>query len=88
MNRRIGWTSLVIGIATGLVMGLWSFDGPVAVPAWLGAYGDTPRRLAQDVIALLSDDRVPDAANIPPLDGASRAASTMLQYSARSLRAG
>ena len=47
MNRRIGWTSLADGVATGLVMGLWSFDGPLPVPAWLGAYGDTPRRLAR-----------------------------------------
>jgi hypothetical protein len=38
---------MAIGIATGLIMGLWSFDGPVPVPAWLGQYGDTPRRLAR-----------------------------------------
>ena len=47
MNRRVGWLSLVAGIATGLVMGLWSFDGPLAPPAWLGGYADTPRRLAR-----------------------------------------
>jgi hypothetical protein len=47
MNRTVGWISLVVGIATGLVMGLWSFDGPVAVPAWLGGYAETPRRLAR-----------------------------------------
>ena len=45
MNRTIGWASLAVGIATGLVMGLWSFDGPLPPPAWLGEYGDTPRRL-------------------------------------------
>lgn len=28
-------------------MGLWSFDGPMATPSWLGEYGDTPRRLAR-----------------------------------------
>jgi hypothetical protein len=33
------------GIATGLVMGLWSFDGPLAPPSWVGEYGDTSRRL-------------------------------------------
>jgi hypothetical protein len=38
---------MAVGIATGLVLGLWSFDGPVPVPAWLGQYGDTPRRLAR-----------------------------------------
>ena len=47
MNRALGWWSLVAGVATGLVMGLWSFDGPLAAPAWLGGYGDTPRRLAR-----------------------------------------
>jgi hypothetical protein len=47
MNRRVGWLSLAAGIATGLVMGLWSFDGPLAPPAWLGGYADTPRRLAR-----------------------------------------
>jgi hypothetical protein len=47
MNRTVGWISLVVGIATGLVMGLWSFDGPMTTPAWLGEYGDTARRLAR-----------------------------------------
>ncbi|MBT5874026.1 MAG: hypothetical protein HOH43_11465 [Candidatus Latescibacteria bacterium] len=28
-------------------MGLWSFDGPLPVPSWLGEYGDTSRRLAR-----------------------------------------
>ncbi len=28
-------------------MGLWSFDGPAAIPAWLGDYGDVSRRLAR-----------------------------------------
>ena len=47
MNRTIGWCSLAAGVATGLVMGLWSFDGPMTTPAWLGEYGDTSRRLAR-----------------------------------------
>ena len=46
-NRAVGWTSLAVGVATGLVMGLWSFDGPLPTPAWLGAYADLPRRLAR-----------------------------------------
>jgi len=28
-------------------MGLWSFDGPVGIPSWLGDYADTPRRLVR-----------------------------------------
>lgn len=46
-NRIIGWGSLVMGAGTGLVMGLWSFDGPAPTPSWLGEYGDTSRRLAR-----------------------------------------
>ncbi len=46
-SQRIAWTSMVLGAATGLVLGLWSFDGPLSEPAWLGAYDDTPRRLAR-----------------------------------------
>ena len=45
INRAVGWTSLALGAATGLVIGLWSFGGPIAVPAWIGDYGDAPRRL-------------------------------------------
>ena len=47
LNRRIGWISLVVGAASGMILGLWSFDGPVPVPAWLGEYTDLPRRLAR-----------------------------------------
>jgi len=46
-NRIIAWVGFSLGIGTGLVMGLWSFDGPVAVPGWLGAYADTSRRLVR-----------------------------------------
>ena len=44
-NRPVGWLTVAVGIAMGLVMGLWSFDGPLAPPAWIGGYGDTSRRL-------------------------------------------
>jgi hypothetical protein len=46
-NRAVGWSSLALGATTGLILGLWSFDGPVAVPEVLGDYGDTSRRLAR-----------------------------------------
>jgi hypothetical protein len=38
---------MAVGAGTGLVMGMWSFDGPAPVPAWLGDYADTSRRLAR-----------------------------------------
>ena len=46
-NRIVGWVSLATGVGTGLVLGLWSFDGPVPTPAWLGDYGETARRLVR-----------------------------------------
>jgi hypothetical protein len=46
-NRQVAWISLALGAASGLVMGLWSFEGPAAVPAWLGEYGAVSRRLAR-----------------------------------------
>ena len=44
-NRVVGWASMVAGAGTGLLMGLWSFDGPVPVPDWIGDYEATARRL-------------------------------------------
>src|SRR5262249_56468790 len=46
-NRVIGWVSLVLGAGTGLTLGLWSFNGPVPVPEWLGGYDEVSRRLAR-----------------------------------------
>jgi hypothetical protein len=46
-NRRVGWLSTCLGAASGLILGLWSFDGPFAVPGWLGEYDQTGRRLAR-----------------------------------------
>jgi len=46
-NREVAWWSLALGAATGLVLGLWSFDGPLPTPAFLGAYDETARRLAR-----------------------------------------
>lgn len=46
-NREVAWWSLALGAATGLLLGLWSFDGPFPTPAFLGAYDETARRLAR-----------------------------------------
>jgi hypothetical protein len=46
-NRRIGWLCTCLGAASGLIMGLWSFNGPFAVPGWLGEYDQVARRLAR-----------------------------------------
>ncbi len=39
--------SLAVGAGTGLILGLWSFDGPMLVPVWIGEYGDTSRRMVR-----------------------------------------
>lgn len=44
-NHGIGWCSIAFGLLIGLVLGLWSFDGPVAPPGWIGDYTSLPRRL-------------------------------------------
>ena len=44
LNRAIGFTSLLIGVASGMMLGLWSFGGPVPVPESIGGYGELPRR--------------------------------------------
>ncbi|MFQ5974160.1 MAG: hypothetical protein ACE5Q3_17685 [Alphaproteobacteria bacterium] len=46
-NRAVAYVSLALGAALGLVLGLWSFEGPLPPPSWLGEYADTPRRLVR-----------------------------------------
>ena len=46
-NRIVGWCSFVLGITAGLIMGMWSFNGPLPVPEFLGEYDDVSRRLAR-----------------------------------------
>src|SRR5262245_25139150 len=44
-HAAFGWTSIALGIGMGLVLGLWSFGGPVAPPESLADYASLPRRL-------------------------------------------
>ena len=44
-NVRLGWVSLAVGALSGLVLGLWSFDGPVPTPPGLEDYQNLSRRL-------------------------------------------
>lgn len=44
LNRLVGWASLVLGAGSGLILGLWSFDGPVPAPVPLENYADLSRR--------------------------------------------
>lgn len=47
LNRAVGWILFLIGIIGGMVMGMWSFDGPVPAPAALADYSSLPRRLTR-----------------------------------------
>jgi hypothetical protein len=47
LNRRVGWLVFLAGIIGGMVMGMWSFDGPVGAPAALADYSSLPRRLTR-----------------------------------------
>ena len=47
LNRQVAWAGMAVGAALGMVMGLWSFDGPMATPSFLGEYGSNARRLAR-----------------------------------------
>ena len=40
----IAWGSILAGALSGMVMGLWSFDGPFPTPEWIGDYDALPRR--------------------------------------------
>ncbi|MEM6386052.1 MAG: hypothetical protein AAF718_07425 [Pseudomonadota bacterium] len=40
----IAWCSILAGALSGMVMGLWSFDGPFPTPEWIGDYDSLPRR--------------------------------------------
>jgi hypothetical protein len=75
---------MAIGIASGLVLGLWSFDGPAEVPDWIGDYASTPRRMirlahialmALGIINILLSRELPDLALGP---GTKRAVSVTM----------
>jgi hypothetical protein len=42
---RVAWWMVGCGMASGAVLGLWSFGGPVPAPGGFVAYDDLPRRL-------------------------------------------
>lgn len=70
----IAWVSILCGTLSGLLLGLWSFNGPVQTPAWIGDYDALPRRFlrlahvalfALGVLHLLVARQV-TAAPVPP----------------------
>jgi hypothetical protein len=44
-NRLVGWALFLVGIAGGMALGLWAFDGPFPAPPRFAEYDGLPRRL-------------------------------------------
>ena len=47
VNITFGWLWINMGIISGMVMGLWSFNGPVRLPADMEDYSSLPRRFVR-----------------------------------------
>ncbi|MEQ1879157.1 MAG: hypothetical protein ABL958_21140 [Bdellovibrionia bacterium] len=45
INVIFGWITIVLGILTGSILGMWSFAGPFPTPAGHHNYTDLPRRM-------------------------------------------
>ncbi len=45
LNIMLGWITIVLGILTGSILGLWSFAGPFKTPKGHHNYTDLPRRM-------------------------------------------
>ncbi len=45
LNIHLGWITMVLGILSGSVLGLWSFAGPFPTPKGHHNYTDLPRRM-------------------------------------------
>lgn len=45
LNIHLGWITIVLGIFTGSILGMWSFGGPLKTPTGHTDYADLPRRL-------------------------------------------
>lgn len=47
LNIRLGWIFMVAGIASGSIIGMWSFAGPFKTPKTHRTYDSLPRRLVR-----------------------------------------
>ena len=45
LNISLGWITIVLGILTGSILGMWSFNGPFKTPTGHHNYVDLPRRM-------------------------------------------
>lgn len=47
MNIMMGWITMVLGILSGSILGLWAFNGPAPLPKGHEQYDSLPRRLVR-----------------------------------------
>lgn len=47
INITFGWLWINAGVISGMIMGLWSFAGPVRAPKGLEGYSSLPRRFVR-----------------------------------------
>ena len=47
INITFGWLWINAGVISGMIMGLWSFAGPVRAPKGLEDYSSLPRRFVR-----------------------------------------
>ena len=73
----IAWISILGGALSGMLMGLWSFNGPFPTPDRIGAYDDLPRRVlrlahvamfAHGILHMLVARQITEAPQSPKLD--------------------
>lgn len=46
-NIHTGWMFISLGIITGSILGMWSFDGPFKTPKGFEQYANLPRRMTR-----------------------------------------
>lgn len=47
INIALGWMTIVVGILSGSIIGMWSFAGPFKTPPGHANYTDLPRRMTR-----------------------------------------
>jgi hypothetical protein len=47
LNILWGWIFMPLGITSGAILGMWSFNGPMKTPPGFTDYSDLPRRMVR-----------------------------------------
>ncbi len=47
LNITMGWVTMILGLGTGSIIGMWAFSGPFKPPKTHSNYTDLPRRMVR-----------------------------------------